>query len=136
GLQRPWFGGPNPEALHLRGERHAALADRLRGATASLGKQIADSLASADQIDRLEHSITAAKGEPLLVEQSTVDTFHCERNGASSADRIDARFVTALRRAQHRGAIANATECTEREEALVLDPHVVVVQFVQVFAPD
>src|SRR4029078_7697918 len=107
-----------------------------RDATASFGKQIADALATTDQFDRLQHRVAASKGQPLLVDKTAVDQFHRQRSGAPGAYRVDPHLVTALRRAQHRAALANATERAEREKAFVLAASARLIQFVQLLAAD
>ena len=62
-----------------------------------------------------------AERQPRLVEPAALDAFHRERDGSAGADRVDAKLVAALRRAQHASAIAHAAQRAEREQALVLD---------------
>ena len=48
---------------------------------------------------------------------------HCDRQGAASADRVDAELVAAVGRAQHRPAVLDAEQRAQREQRLVLETH-------------
>ena len=69
-----------------------------------------------------QHGVAAAERQPGLVEQAALDAFHREGDRAAGADGVDAELVAALRRAQHRVAIADAAQRAEREQALVFQP--------------
>ena len=136
-LQRPRLVAGNLEALHLRRERDAAVADRQRrrgGCPRPAGRRgprarpissIARSSASplAERQPRLveqprsTHSIAKAIVPPVLIVSMP-------------------ELVAALRRAQHGVGVADAAQRAQREQALVLEAHAAVAERVDVLAAD
>ena len=88
----------------------------------------------ADQLDRLQHGIAAAKSEPRLVEQAALGALHREGDSAPGADGVDAELVAPPRRPEDGVAVRDAAEGAEGEQALVLDADAAVAQCVDVFA--
>src|SRR2546422_638032 len=135
-LQRPGLVAGDLEALHLRRECDAPPADGGRGAATTLSQQVPQPFPRADQLDRLQHGIAAAKSEPRFVEESALDTLHREGDGAPGADGVDAELVAPPRRAEDGVAVRDAAERAEGEQTLVLDANAAVAQRVDVFASD
>src|SRR5215510_4643338 len=135
-LQRPGLVAGDLEALHLRRERDAPPADGGRGATTALRQQVPQAFPRADQLDRLQHGIAAAKSEPRFLEESALDTLHREGDGAPGADGVDAELVAPARRAEDGVAVRDAAKRAEGEQTLVLDADTAVAQRVDVFASD
>ncbi len=130
-LQRARLVAGNLEALDLRRERDAVVADRLGRAPASLRQQIADALAAADQLDRAQHRVAA----PNVSQGSSSHP----RSTHSIAKAIvpPALIVSmpssshSLDGAQHGVRIADAAQRAEREQAFVFQPDAVVICRVQ-----
>ena len=96
GLQRPRLVAGNLEALDLRGNRQAVVANRVSRSTAALGQQIAKAVPQANQIDRPQQRVAPSEGQPRLVEPAPFDTLHGKRDRATRTDGIDPEFVASL----------------------------------------
>jgi hypothetical protein len=86
------------------------VADHLGRAAAAIGQQLADAVTLADQIDGAQQRLAAAEHQPRFVEESALDAFHREGDGAARADGVDAQLVAPLRCAQDRIPVADAAQ--------------------------
>ena len=64
------------------------MVDDRGGASAAFSQNIADTFAATNQLDRAEHGVAGAEGEPRLIEPSAFDAFH--RDDISSGHRVSA----------------------------------------------
>src|SRR5262249_5064478 len=124
-LEGARFVSGNLQSLDLGCERDAAMADRLCGALAAFGQEVAQALARADELDGPMHGGAVAKSQPGRVEPSVLRALHGECDCAAGADRVDAELVTQARRAQHCVRVGDSAQRAEGEQALVLEPYAV-----------
>jgi len=110
----------NFEPLDLRSNRDTVVTDLMCGSTAALRQQVAQTLARADHVDGTQQSVAAPEPEPWLIQPFAFDALHRKRDGSARADRVKTKFIAALGRSQHRVAIANAAQRSQREQALIL----------------
>src|SRR5262249_17787696 len=127
----------NLEALDLRREGDAAVADGVGHPAAPLRQQIAEAVAAADHRDRAQHRVAAAEGEPRFVEPAALDALHREGDRSPRADPVDAELVAQAGGAEHGGGVCDAAQRTEREKAFVFEPDpAAVLERVDVLASD